>query len=124
MSNFKCTKKVPCKECPFKPSSLGGWLGPDKPQEVLLQVHGEGGYPCHMSTTAVQGMGLPDSEILQCCGAVLHATKSHKSYRPGPLADMQRRLEREKISKGIEILGYKEFLEHHDLRNYRKGKKK
>lgn len=101
-------KRIPCKECPFRKDSIRGWLGPDTPEEVIAQVHGEGGYPCHMSTERAVKMEILYDDIQQCAGAVHHATAYFKLYRPGPLAQMQRRLEK----KPYPVLG-REFVQYH-----------
>lgn len=94
--------KPPCGECPFKKTSMRGWLGAacNNPVEFLMSAFGEAGHPCHM-----------DNEE-QCTGAIVSANMSCKKFRPGPLADMQSMAPK----KHSNILTAPEFIAHHTLR--------
>lgn len=49
----------PCGECPWKKTSLRGWLGNVKSPDDWLQVaHGETRVPCHMRCDSAQCAGL------------------------------------------------------------------
>jgi hypothetical protein len=39
--------KKPCSDCPFRRTSLKGWLGGMKPEFFTQFAHREGVYPCH-----------------------------------------------------------------------------
>lgn len=105
--------KSPCRECPFRKTSIPGWLGPDSPAEVIAQVHSEGGYGCHM---LLEGRGdedgvVPREEAEHCAGAMLHANLTHKQYRNKEMAEHQGRISKCKVK----VMGW-EFLEHHGIK--------
>lgn len=111
---MKHNLKTPCSECPFRTTAMKGWLGPDTPQEVMRRVHGESGYPCHMSVTE-EAKSLPDDEdvtydiVEQCAGAVIHANQTAKCYFRDPaLAAHQ-----DTVGK-TKVLGF-EFLKYHTV---------
>jgi hypothetical protein len=115
---MKFDKKSPCSECPFRKTSIRGWLGPDDEKQVLSKVHGEGGYPCHMDLTKAPVITkgpnagyLDTSDTQQCAGAIIHANLSHKCYRDPELRAHQDRLEGCAHEK--DVLNLREFLEHH-----------
>lgn len=103
-----------CKECPFRPTAMKGWLGPHTAEEVFKIVHGEGGYACHMDTTkaAKDGRaedGVPSYDVVEhCAGAMMHANKTFKAYKSPEMAAHQDRVKKQKV------LGF-EFLKHHDI---------
>lgn len=44
----------PCKQCPFKKTSMRGYTGPHKHfVEILQIVHKDGKFPCHMRVNAI-----------------------------------------------------------------------
>ena len=115
MTQLKCKKTTPCKECPFLRTSIPGWLGPDTAEEVMQKVHGEGGYVCHTSIDGKPNLDDGTVDVAkyghQCIGAVISASLSCKSYRDPNLNNLQ------KECKGMEntypILGRMEFMTHH-----------
>lgn len=114
----KCTNRKPCAECPFRKTSMRGWLGPDKPQDVLFKVHTGEMYYCHMDVAVkveqaeLSGVELDPDTVEHCVGALMHANKSCKRFRNPTLAAAQDRLESQDHSQ---ILDVREFSQHHDL---------
>lgn len=111
---MKITLRPPCAECPFLKKSAPGWLGSDTPEAVWGQVHSDGqfGYPCHMDVDKIKGeadLTDPDS-VEQCVGALVHASKTAKSY-----SDKWREAARGALAKLVPadaILGM-DFMQHH-----------
>jgi hypothetical protein len=110
---MKHNLKKPCAECPFRRGSTPGWLGPDTVLDVLHAVHGEGGYSCHMDVEreakATGNEVVDPGNVEQCVGAIMHANKCFKLYRPGPLRSHQNRVD----WCDDDIMEIDEFREHH-----------
>lgn len=104
--------KSPCAECPFRKTAVPGWLGPDKPAEVIAQVHSEGGYGCHMALEGRKDANRegrhPRETVEHCAGAMIHANVTHKRYRAPEMAAHQDRLAKCKVP----VMGW-EFLPYH-----------
>lgn len=103
---MRCVKVNPCKECPFMPKAVKGWLGPDTADQVMQKVHGEGGYVCHTSIA-----GGRQANARQCTGAILHANKSFKIYRNPKLRELQDKWDGK--GKEFNVLDRQQFEEHH-----------
>lgn len=111
---MKLKRKTPCKECPFRKTSLPGWLGPWTTQEILAQVHSEGGLACHTVVNKLVEEGVEqDSEEMQerthvCVGSLQHANASCKRYRHPMLAGWA-----EEVGTSDQILDLRAFMNHH-----------
>lgn len=112
---MKYVKRQPCSTCPFRVNSLQGYLGPESIESITRSTHGEFGWACHESIAGKpsDSKGLVDTNRYgqACIGAVLSATKSCKSYRPGPLSDLQQKLRRDK--KQPDVLDTWQFSKYH-----------
>lgn len=103
-------RRNPCNECPFRKKSIPGWLGYWTVDKILNQVHDEAGLPCHKDVPKQIGLGDLDfyKRVHVCVGSLQHATQSAKSYRNAELSLFQRL-----VGKGIDVLNYIEFRQHH-----------
>lgn len=113
---MKYIARPPCKTCPFRKDSLQGYLGPETVESIEKVVHGEGlGWSCHESIAGKPTMTDGKVDVRKygtaCTGAILSATKSCKSYREGPLADLQRTMRGHKSTS--DILNAWEFRAYH-----------
>jgi len=98
--------KEPCKECPFRKSSLKGWLGGLTARETWDYVLSEFDFACHMTRKK------PDAKMSRCKGSqifLLHHCKSPKINMPLKKALDQTRKEGHEMDN---YLGF-DFLTHH-----------
>ncbi len=129
---MKYDLKAPCAECPFRPDSTPGWLGPDtgKPEIFARRIRGDfeispglyvGGEPndfaCHMDVTAQsQKLGdvllLEDSNLQHCAGALLFLKTSCK--QPHDRAKVKA-MDKLKFA-GPLLKNLAEFLAHHSYK--------
>jgi hypothetical protein len=98
------TKKA-CAECPFRRTSMKGYLGPwESPQALIQQAFSEGGFACHMTV----GEGGNEYRYRVCAGSLVCANKSVKLYRDRNLQRLQSQAE-----DSGDIMGAREFCEYH-----------
>lgn len=60
---MKDNLKEPCKECPFRKTSLKGWLGNLTAQQTYGYVLNEADFACHMTRKK------PDDKMSRCKGS-------------------------------------------------------
>lgn len=67
------TLKKPCKECPWRKDSIGGWLGASTPVEFLQQSEAETQMPCHLHVD-YESAAWQDEALTapQCAGRAVH----------------------------------------------------
>ena len=97
--------KIACAECPFRRTSMRGYLGPwESPQELIQQAFSEGGFACHMTV----GDGSEPKKFKVCRGSLVSANRSAKTYRDANLQRLQANTE----DPG-DIMGAIEFCNYH-----------
>ena len=97
-----------CKECPFRRTSLKGWLGPWKSaREIREQAFSEAGLACHMQLHKSHEVGGAPV----CTGALVCANKSAKLYRDEDL----RKLAAQAVDDP-DVMDAHEFEEYHKNR--------
>ncbi len=109
------TCKKPCNDCPFKKTSLGGWLADYTPQELHMLVMSEKPFPCHMThedTISWEQAGTKEHPL--CMGALKYMKKAGKLPRNKELADILKSVSREDLE---DVLSVPEFFEHHKIAN-------
>lgn len=109
---YKPCNTKPCVECPFRKTSLAGWLGPWKaPNDLHHFVMGEHAFPCHMTMTDQDEELKANKEMRTCAGSILYAVKNAKRFRDPRLLAEQTRL---RDSPELEnIMDLMEFHKHH-----------
>lgn len=107
ISELPPVRKSPCSECPWRRNALGGFLGPNSPEEWIEVAHSEQPIACHKSIKVVQDDGLGDwndPAIRQCAGAAIFRSNVFKL--PHIAATLP--ADREKV-----FARNAEFIEHH-----------
>lgn len=95
----------PCRECPFRRTSMKGYLGPwPNPEEIIRQAFSEAGFTCHMTINDRKN----PNKYRVCTGSLVCANKSAKLYRDHNLQRLQGKAE----DPG-DIMGMREFCEYH-----------
>lgn len=104
-------RTTPCRECPFRNTSIRTWLGRWTVDTILQQVHSEAGLPCHMRIGKISN--LSDDEFMRkahvCVGSIQHTNISCKVYRNTELNSFQKILG----TGNGKILNLIEFRKHH-----------
>lgn len=98
--------KEPCKECPFRKTSLRGWLGDLTAQETHDHVLNEANFACHMTRKK------PNDKMSRCKGSqifLIHHCKSPWKNKPLIAALKQTKKEGHNLDN---YLGF-DFLKHH-----------
>lgn len=93
MAKFRPEKrKSPCAECPFRRSSIKGYLGADDPEHFLGLTTRDADMPCHMdidySDPDWRETQEPDAPL--CVGGLQFQNNTHKLARPADMAEAQR----------------------------------
>lgn len=106
--------RQPCGECPFRRKSAPGWLGPWKPNELLLLL-GRGVFACHMTIPRNEKVEGDDPRLQACAGAVIFLNNKIERARNPEIAAHQDAM---KASASPELCASvfqwaHEFLEHH-----------
>lgn len=101
--------KKPCNECPFRTSSLKGWLGGETPEDTFNHVVGEGDFACHMTRHK------KEKDMSRCKGSMLFLRKMAKMPKFNrKLADALKKIDYQE-AKESNILARNEFIKHHTL---------
>ena len=104
-------RKKPCDECPFKKSSLPGWLADYTPTQLHGYVMSERPFPCHM--THEENLTFQEAEDYPLCGGALaYMKKNAKMPRDRDMADYVKQIDKEQLE---EILSTPEFFKHHTI---------
>lgn len=107
---MKETTSKPCGQCPFRRSSMRGYLGPwENPTDILHQGMSEQGLACHMTVTSTGNW----EGAKVCAGSLVCSNKSAKAYRNPELARLQTQLEGKPFP---EVMDAREFLKYHASR--------
>jgi hypothetical protein len=59
-----------CAECPFRRTSLAGWLGDDRPDDVIGLLRTDRPYHCHLDVAKAIAAKRPSSDSAHCAGAL------------------------------------------------------
>jgi hypothetical protein len=94
----------PCVECPFKKSSIKGYLGGFTIEETLDTANSEADFLCHVS-------GRREVKK-QCAGRMLFATKRAKNFRNEKLENIRKQVKDSNPNFNDDILGF-DFKSHH-----------
>lgn len=102
----KPCSSAPCRECPFRRTSVSGWLGGNSVDFYLVQSHSDLDIVCHMSP------GFRDAELVarSCKGLAIYRRNVGKQPRGGSA------LVATKLSKPDRELVFatpQEFRQHH-----------
>lgn len=96
--------KTPCGECPFKKTSLKGWLGGITLEETLETANADQDFLCHASGR---------NEVKrQCAGRLLYSSKTAKMFRNTVIEDIRLKVRAANPNFKEEILGF-DFRSHH-----------
>lgn len=87
MKPFRPVADEPCRQCPFRRTSLPGWLGSDSPEGFIANVMAEVPLPCHSTINyrrADWSERWAAGRIGKLCrGALTFAANACKTPRPG-----------------------------------------
>lgn len=103
---MKDNLKQPCKECPFRKTSMRGWLGGLTAKETSDYVLDEADFACHMTRHK------EDHLMSRCKGSqlfLIHHCKRPKKNEPLSRALERTRKENHNLSS---YLGF-DFISHH-----------
>lgn len=82
---MKTDLKEPCHQCPFRRTSIQGWLGPWNPEDLLHQVsYGE--FPCHCT---IKKDGADTTNMQVCVGAVTYLNNKMQRSRDPQMSAAQ-----------------------------------
>ena len=109
MNKDRTTSMPPCQKmcpkCPFRSTSIKGWLGGwSSPEQLVNYVNFEQPFPCHLTMDT-------DNEKL-CAGALLYMRKTCKVPRDKDLARAVSEIDTQDIS---DVLGF-DFIKYHTLK--------
>lgn len=101
----------PCADCPFRDTSLAGWLGNWENAEAIVKVAvSELPFSCHKANNGKTDMF--DITAQQCIGRFLFSRRAGKMFRDPVLNGLQKAaVEKNKTDR---ILGPREFIAHHN----------
>lgn len=112
MNDIKSVRR-PCGECPFKRTSLEGWLGPWTPSELLRQIEVEA-LACHMTVDSTT-IGWQDPDIKLCAGATIFLNNKVALSRNHQVQQHQQMLKNTTPDvKDSVFKSSTEFMKHHD----------
>lgn len=97
----------PCRECPFKNTSLKGYLGGFSNEETKSIALSESVFECHLTRET--------GNEKHCAGRFLFAKKSCKSFRDEELESIKNEVVNLNPNYKEEILAVWEFDKHHTL---------
>lgn len=109
--------KKPCKQCPFRKTSLAGWLGDHsyRPQ-IFIDGMEYTILPCHMKTDwdeAEQRTMIVEGEKNPCVGALSFCANSLKIPRGARIEGVYKNL-MDKAKSNPEVFKWQQdFIEHH-----------
>lgn len=106
------TRKMPCRECPFRTSSAPGWIGPWSVDDILAQATSEVGLACHVDVARLKDLNAGYLKLVRdvhvCVGSLQLCNRSGKRFVVRDLAQMQAA-----VGVGVNILNVPEFRAHH-----------
>lgn len=112
-------RKLKCDECPFKPTSIKGWLGEHTVDDIKKAMSNEQLFSCHShrvkdeTTTAI----LTESgKIPICRGFIESSLKSAKIFGKNPFTGVALKELQNEVRKE-EAMSIFDFMEHHNLNN-------
>ena len=108
----QCGRTTPCAGCPWRVTSLRGYLGGDNPVHFYRQsITNENMMPCHEQIDYTdpdwRETQFPDVDL--CAGYLIYFRNHLKQPRYGPLAAAVRRVKQSKAVFSWPV----EFLRHH-----------
>jgi hypothetical protein len=111
----KLKRTSPCNKCPFRRTSLRGWLGSDTPASFLATTLAtDGEMPCHTAVNYEDPQWrdtLPDAPL--CAGGLQHIANQFRRSR-----DPQREDDISRCGRNPEVFQWPhEFLTHHMRRD-------
>lgn len=112
--------KAPCKQCPFRKTSMPGWLGAAPPEMFIANIMGEQPSPCHLSIDYDKKDWAEKWEAGKigklCTGALIMAAHSAKQARN------QRMLPVVPTDTETVFKTPQDFLDHHNNANVKSWK--
>lgn len=103
--------KTPCLDCPFRKSSLPGWLGDYTAEELYAIVMNEMPFACHMTHDRdLKWEETGSKEYPFCAGALMFMKQAGKLPRDKRIRDLVSKVNREDCDN---ILSPPDFLSHH-----------
>lgn len=106
--------KQPCSQCPFRQTSLKGWLGASTPEEFVEQTLSQGDMPCHKSINYED----PNWEGKlankpHCAGSLIFLRNAGvREFRP----EITAKISQFKTDYTNVLVGPGHFIQHHSLR--------
>ncbi len=104
--------KKPCKVCPYRKTSLKGWLGDTygKPELFLEQLELPDVHPCHSAVDDWDDDQQLEGAV-RCTGALQFMNNGGKRSRYKPIEALQAQ-----VGKNEEVFSWRpEFIAHHQL---------
>ena len=103
-------KKKTCKECPFKKTTLKGWLGKKRASEICDKITNDNSFHCHETI-----FGKKENRKI-CAGAIILSEKekgkdSNMVFRVGKALGLISEIEQTEYDKVFD--NSKDFTEHH-----------
>lgn len=112
MAGMKTTLKTPCDKCPFRRTSIRGWLGPWDIEGLLWHL-GRGTFACHKTITRDD---QPEEELTSCAGAAIFLNNKVERSRHWKMAEHQDNVERVPRALRDEVFKWgDEFRVHHNV---------
>lgn len=110
-------KKI-CNECPFRKTSLNGWLGHHDVEDIIKMQQNEYPFSCHMQRTdetTLEDVIVGDIDV--CRGFLASASESSKLYGQHPVyGQALRALQNDITDEDKKIVMNKwDFKEHHSI---------
>ena len=110
----KLSHKSPCKQCPWRKSSVNGYLGGSTAEEFYEQIESEVHIPCHLH---VDYDGDDNDELVReierapyCAGSLIHMKNNCKQPR-----DLDLRHAVMLVDRSDKVFSFKhQFVEHHN----------
>lgn len=99
-----------CKECPFKKTSLPGYLGNDTPDGFLATTMADTPMPCHMQVDYERDDWREQASKAALCAGALHMFAN--------MCKLSRDSTRPRLPKSDEVFTFpSDFLKHHKGNN-------
>jgi hypothetical protein len=107
---MKFSRKEPCPKCPFRRTSIPGWLGGHDATEIVQVILRDGAWPCHQTHT---GMSFEEArnhpKVQHCGGAAAFAANMFKTSRDPQVGAHQR-----EVGRRADVFDWpKEFVDYH-----------
>ena len=105
--------KKPCQHCPFKTTSLKGWLGRERAEEIIHSITDlQQTFPCH-ETTGVAG-NRPKVGPQQCAGSMILLEKNEQPNQMMRIGERLGFYDASALDMDAPVFDeYDDFVDHH-----------